>query len=472
MGEKGVAVIMAMWLLAVLAIIGTTFIFMMRLEPIIARTHRDDMKAMYITQAGIDHAVYWLRRDTDLTIDSLKEDWATYFSGSDVDNDGDGTADSKWITLTDEDGNTFGYYAVIINDEGGKVSLNNPLADNSSWKNLLDGLPNIGTIKVNNIVNYQKETYGPFETLDELACVYDISEESLSVYHQVAKVYHKEFPTNPDTRLPINVNTANEKALKAAFGRNQSGTPGYAILKVTETNIDRVVTAILAYRAGADGIERTADDNPFDGIDTNRDDDNSGSETDSSKPFNIQDIDLNPPSSGSPAKYYFLDTWDDGTLDRTNQDEMGSAQDEFNEFINYVRKWGYPNTTAVRIAEKSITNDYVRDNIKDNFDPDAETEYDNWDSNNPTTPDVNDDDADFEILAADKTYTTNFSFNNSPTGPPQSHNNQFFEIISTGRYVSPSGQETLKRIRIIINRGKATPAVKGKIWYYREIPED
>ncbi|MBA7675161.1 hypothetical protein ES703_83391 [subsurface metagenome] len=232
------------------------------------------------------------------------------------------------------------------------------------------------------------------------------------------------------------------------------------------------MAAILAYRAGADGIERTADDNPFDGIDTNRGDDNSGSETDSSKPFNIQDIDLDPPSSGSPAKYYFLDTWDDGTLDRTNQDEMGSARDEFNEFINYVRKWGYPNTTAVRIAEKSITNDYVRDNIKDNFDPDAETEYDNWDSNNPTTPDVNDDDADFEILAADKTYTTNFSFNNSPTGPPMSHNNQFFEIISTGKYVSPSGQETLKRIRIIINRGKATPAIEGKILYYKEIPED
>ncbi|MCG2677233.1 hypothetical protein L6386_01510 [bacterium] len=54
--KKGVAVIMAMWLLAVLAIIGATFAFMMRLEPIIARHHRDEVKAMYVAQAGLDKA--------------------------------------------------------------------------------------------------------------------------------------------------------------------------------------------------------------------------------------------------------------------------------------------------------------------------------------------------------------------------------------------------------------------------------
>lgn len=536
MGERGVAVIMAMWLLAVLAIIGTTFIFMMRLEPIIARTHRDDMKAMYITQAGIDHAVYWLRRDTDLTIDSFKEDWATFFSGSAVDNDGDGEADSKWITLTDEDGNIFGYYAVLINDEAGKVSLNNPLADNSPWKNLLDGLPpelDIGTTKVNNIVNYQKGTYGPFETLDELACVYDISEESLSVYHQVAKVHHKGFPTNPTTfRLPINVNTANEKALKAAFGRNQSGTPGYAILKVTEPNIDRVVAAILAYRAGADGIERTADDNPFDGVDS-YDGDQAGNPTTipgdgiSEDNFGTISTDLDPAGGSFPG----------ATVEER-------TREEFNTLINYIRAFGYPS------GSDKITKAYVRDNIKDNFD--VGVDYDNYDSNTNVdgnqdnhyqcpvleckavvasttitcpvcgasiTPkeirneiDRNETDEKYEpglcpnhngcpmggkVMSIDsnvcpicgvsvtptvydpldfsadpETYTTNFSFNNSPTGPPQSQNYQFFEIISTGKYVSPSGQKTLKRIRIIINRGKATPAIEGKIWYYREIPED
>jgi len=451
MGERGVAVIMAMWLLAVLAIIGTTFVFMMRLEPIIARTHRDDM------------------------------------------------------------------------------SLNNPLADNSPWKNLLDGL-SVSAAVAQNIINYQVGDYGPFETLDELACVNGISEGGYSVYFRKAKVHHKNFPANPTTRLPINVNTASEEALRAALGELTGST--YAILKVTNTNINRVVAAILAYRAGEDGVERTADDNPFDGVDSYVGDDNDQLDTDDSHPFNIQDVDLDP---------------DGGSF--------GSARDEFNEFINYVRKWGYPNITAVRIVEKSITYDYVRDNIKDNFD--VGVDYDNYDSNTdvdgnqdnhyqctnckavvasttttcPVCGEITPKEIKYEIdrdgtyepgvcpdhnvpateppcpetpcpfsgkvmsidstlcpicgasvaptaydpldFSADpETYTTNFSFNNSPTGPPQSHNNQFFEIISTGRYVSPSGQETLKRIRIIINRGKATPAIEGKIWYYKEEPED
>lgn len=445
--KRGVAVIMAMWLLAVLAIFGATFAYMMRLEPIIARYHRDEMKAMYIAQAGIDMAVYKLRRDTDLTIDSFKEEWATYFSGSAVDNDGDGTADSKWITLTDEKTppNTFGYYAVLINDEGGKVSLNNPLTDNSPWKNLLDGL-SMSAATAQKVIDYQAGTYGPFETLDELACVYGISEGGYSVYFRKAKVHHRGFPTNPSVRLPINVNTASEEALRAAFGELTAST--YAILAANNLNINRVVQAILDYREGADGIERTSDDNPFDGVDSNVGD-----------------------QQGNPTSFKVTTgTYEEKDFEAISTDldpsgaNFGSARNEFNTLINYIYAFGYPSGSA------KITKAYVRDNIKDNFDPD--TEYDNWDSNNPTTPDVNDDDATKEILAADVTYTTNFSFNNSPTGPPMAGNDQFFEIISTGRYITPSGRETLKRIRVIVNRGRATPAIEGKISYYREIPED
>lgn len=437
--EKGVAVIMAMWLLAVLAIIGTTFAYMMRLEPIIARTHRDAMKAMYIAQAGIDMAVYKLRIDTDLEIDSLAEDWATYFNGADIDNDRDGTNDSEWITLTDEDENTFGYYAVLINDEGGKASLNNPLADNSPWKNLLDGL-SMSAATAQNVIDYQAGTYSPLETMDELACVNGISEDGYSVYFRKAKIHHENFPTNPSLRLPINVNTASEEALRAALGELTGFT--YAIFKVTNTNINRVVAAILTYRAGEDGAGRTSDDNPFDGVDSYVGD-QAGQDTSVTDNFEAISTDLDP---------------SDGTFPGGTTEER--AREEFNTLINYIQAFGYP------FGSDKITYAYVRDNIKDNFDPDAE--YDNWDSNSPTTPDVNDDDADFEILAEDETYTTNFCFANKNTG-----NDQYFEIISTGKYVSPSGREILKRIRVIVDRGRSAAGSKScRVWYYKEIPED
>ncbi len=86
--KRGIAVIMAMWLLAVLAIIGTTFAYMMRLEPMIARHHRDEVKAMYVAQAGLDKAYALLKEGS--TILELNEN------------------------LTDTDGAVVGRYEVTI----------------------------------------------------------------------------------------------------------------------------------------------------------------------------------------------------------------------------------------------------------------------------------------------------------------------------------------------------------------------
>jgi len=86
--RRGIAVIMAMWLLTVLAIIGTSFAYMMRLEPMIARHHRDEIKAMYVAQAGLDKAYVLLKEGSAIL--ELKED------------------------LTDTDGTVVGRYEVNI----------------------------------------------------------------------------------------------------------------------------------------------------------------------------------------------------------------------------------------------------------------------------------------------------------------------------------------------------------------------
>ncbi|GAF98084.1 unnamed protein product, partial [marine sediment metagenome] len=282
------------------------------------------------------------------------------------------------ITLTDEGGNPFGYYAVLINDEAGKVSLNNPLSTdpdaeiNRPWRKLLDGL-SMSDATARNIIVYQAGDYGPFETMDELSCVSGISEDGYSVYFRKAKVHHESFPTNPSTRLPINVNTASEEALRAALGELTGST--YAILKVTNTNINRVVQAILDYREGVDGIERTSDDNPFDGVD-NYIGDQAGNPTSiTDDNFGAISTDLDPAGGSFPGA--------------TTEEK---AREEFNTLINYIRAFGYPS------GSDKITFAYVRDNIKDNFDPD--TEYDNWDYDIDTS-ETNDDDAETEILIAD-----------------------------------------------------------------------
>lgn len=209
-GEKGVAVIMAMWLLAVLAIIGTTFIFMMRLEPMIARYHRDDMKALYIAQAGIDHAVYILKQDVGGTVDHLGEAWAQGLTNE---------------PLLDEEGNIVGYYTVEIQDESGKTNLN------TAPKSHLMGLELMTEVRADALITYRGGTYKPLETVDELLCVPEITQTVFDRNREIITVY---------TDGLVNLNTASYSVLKGI----EDGEGGLA---------SDDVTSIITYRGGTNG---------------------------------------------------------------------------------------------------------------------------------------------------------------------------------------------------------------------------
>jgi DNA uptake protein ComE-like DNA-binding protein len=361
--EKGVAVIMAMWLLAVLVIIGATFAYMMRLEPIIARTHRDDMKAIYIAQAGIDHAVYVLKQDVGGTVDHLGEAWAQGLTNQ---------------TLLDEEGNIVGTYTVSIIDKNSKINLNNintghPDGEGyGGQKELLMGLPEIGEARAKYIIDYQKETYGPYESIEEVKCVREIGDATYEAIKDLVTCYSllsSDTQKTREDRAPVNINTADETILKAVLDPiDYVGTDTWPI--------EWIVNDIIKYRSGEDPTVESPD---------------------------YTDGDENP------------------FADRT----------EFNAFIDAER-------AADRI--RSPTADYAGKRIKENADPAATkygtTDYDCW--------------------------TTEFSFKSD--GP--------FTIISTGKYLSPSGQEIVKKIRMVVNREKPTPAVESRIEYYKEEPED
>lgn len=427
MKERGVAVIMAMWLLAVLAIIGTTFAFMMRLEPIIARHQRNETMAVYAAQAGIDYAVYLLKKDrdddageSDKYWDTTKEAWATTFKGSDVDNDEDERMDSAWIAFTDTADDTYGYYAVMVNSEGsasdggGKVNINNPA--NDTWRTLLDGLYGLSggdTGTAQKIIDYQATKN--FDTIDELDRVAGIGADSLSRRRRECSVY----PVEPGSRLPININLAGPDVLRAWVTRDTSSP--YQIPNVTETNQKRFVEAILSYIAGTNGALRTSDDNPFDGVD-----DNSG--------------DLVGPGSGD-----FPDSDDEGTT-------TGEPRDEFNIFMDYLRTDSYSISSEADIypdvGEGKWTNNAVADNLKDNADP-STLEYSTYGE------------------AGYSTYTTHLSFKSSDPY-------QYYEIMSTGQIRDASGNTlATKKLRATLNRlATGSGPTDFVILYYREEREE
>ncbi len=137
--DKGIALILVVSVLAVAGIMAVSFAFTMRLELKAAANYLEAQRASYLAQAGVSYAQQVLKED-DRAIDSFEDKWHTLFAGSDVDNDGDGQADSKWINVQDDAGETIGRYAVLVRDETSFLDINiayqhnlNPLKVTEGW---------------------------------------------------------------------------------------------------------------------------------------------------------------------------------------------------------------------------------------------------------------------------------------------------------------------------------------------------
>ena len=150
--ENGIALIIVVSIMAVLASIAAAFSYSMIMDQRAAANYMTGIKADYIAKAGIQHAIGVLKKDGDPSntagpyvyegYDWYGDDWGydgELFGGdsddddSNIDNDGltsthtadcGSGMDSRWVNLTDSQGNLIGRYAVLVIDESGKVNIN------------------------------------------------------------------------------------------------------------------------------------------------------------------------------------------------------------------------------------------------------------------------------------------------------------------------------------------------------------
>ena len=128
-------------ILAIVAVITVAFVFAMRLETAAATNFRAATQAQYLAEAGISHARALLRLDAQSSYaDDLTEPWAALTRGSDVDSNGDGQPDARWLALSLSHPAFSGRYAVLLQDEAGKLNLHaaalpsrSPLAHPAGW---------------------------------------------------------------------------------------------------------------------------------------------------------------------------------------------------------------------------------------------------------------------------------------------------------------------------------------------------
>jgi len=149
--KNGIALILVVSIMAVLASIAAAFSYSMIMDQRAAANYMNGVKANYIAKAGIQHAIGVLKLDGDISnagycnyegYDWYGDDWgydSTLFGAnfadadSCVDNDGNteshnlsgpAGSDSRWIYMTDSQGRLVGRYAVLVLDESGKVNIN------------------------------------------------------------------------------------------------------------------------------------------------------------------------------------------------------------------------------------------------------------------------------------------------------------------------------------------------------------
>ncbi len=120
--NKGVAIIIVIGLLSLLLVIGLSFLLLMRLQEKGAANYLFSVRAKNIARLGIEKAIVQLKADKNC-YDVETEAWHSDFAGDEVDLDGDGKGDSKWVNLFKK-GKLVGRYSVLTKDEEGKLNIN------------------------------------------------------------------------------------------------------------------------------------------------------------------------------------------------------------------------------------------------------------------------------------------------------------------------------------------------------------
>ena len=193
--QSGIALIIVVSIMAVLASIAAAFSYSMIMDQRAAANYMNGIKADYVARAGIQHAIGVLKLDGDVSnrtgycnyegYDWYGDDWgydsslfgindANLNADSCISNDDNVVAttitsvtgsDSRWINLTDSQGKLVGRYAVLVIDESGKVNINTAgtSTGNEGWTTgeiNIDPVCDLASISGQEIINVRYGTDG------------------------------------------------------------------------------------------------------------------------------------------------------------------------------------------------------------------------------------------------------------------------------------------------------------------------
>jgi len=263
-GERGVAMVIVMWIILVLSLMIGGFAFTMHVETQVASFNRKQLKAEMLARSGVELARMQLILDTasatEGAFDALNQQWAT----------------NELLYVNHELGD--GIINVTVTDEEGKMPINqaapeqlkrlldllavDPADADAIADSVQDWIDDNDTHRLNgaedeyylSLVPPYRAKNAPLDRVEELLLVRGMTPEIL--YGQPAQHEDEEaipgllqFITTTSAGQ-VNVNTATREVLQAFLGLD-----------------DIQADAVVNRRDGGDGITGTEDDQPFQSVD-------------------------------------------------------------------------------------------------------------------------------------------------------------------------------------------------------------
>ncbi|MCD6459242.1 general secretion pathway protein GspK [bacterium] len=265
--ERGMIIIMVMWILAILSLFAVGLGYRSSIELRLTSFYLDKTRATYLGQKALYSVFFYIANDQTKKVDAYNEPWGNspedFFEAK--------YANAKVTVSHLADGNDEKVELYGASDECGKININKvpiELLASEYWKekfsiddDLVEVIDHWRSKKGKNkdLDSWYETTYdyearhGNIQILDELHFLKNFFSTSREKNHNRAKL--KDIITCYGKW--VNVNTATKEVLEALFAL-QGAKKEFA-----KSDRDELVRMIIEYRNGDDGLPGTEDDQLF-----------------------------------------------------------------------------------------------------------------------------------------------------------------------------------------------------------------
>ncbi|MCX7916722.1 MAG: lamin tail domain-containing protein, partial [bacterium] len=122
-GNKGDVIILVILVLLLIFLFTSTMLILFNLWAKTTTKIIFGKEAKNFSKIGIENAIWEIDKD-NREYDAFSDNWRLNFEGEEVDLNNDGESDAKWFYIKDRRENIIGRYAVLVEDESGKVNIN------------------------------------------------------------------------------------------------------------------------------------------------------------------------------------------------------------------------------------------------------------------------------------------------------------------------------------------------------------